>query len=114
MTPLPTGLLMLLVLAMPIAAIAWTVTHEDIFREPRDYFVKRSEDAKSLVARKFFYLLTCEYCFSHWVTLGVLLLTGFRLLYDDWRGYARQRLLAGVGREPLHEPLRTAAPGHPK
>jgi hypothetical protein len=78
---------MLIVLALPIAAIAWTVTHEELFREVREYFVKRSEDASGIVARKLFYMVTCEYCFSHWVTLGVLLLTGFRLLYDDWRGY---------------------------
>ncbi len=43
MTPLPGGLLVLLVLAMPVAAIAWTVTHEEIFREPRDYCVHRSQ-----------------------------------------------------------------------
>jgi hypothetical protein len=87
MTPLPEGLLVLLVLAMPIAAIAWTVTHEEIFREPRDYCLKRSHRAPTLPERKFFYVLTCEYCFSHWIALGVLALTGFKLLYDDWRGY---------------------------
>jgi hypothetical protein len=87
MTPLPEGLLMLVVLAMPIASVVWTITHEDVFREPREYFVKLSETARSFAVRKFFYLFTCEYCFSHWVTLAVLLMTGFRLLYDDWRGY---------------------------
>jgi hypothetical protein len=40
-----------------------------------------------LIQRKFFYLFTCEYCFSHYVTLLFLFLTGFRLLFDDWRGY---------------------------
>ena len=34
-----------------------------------------------------FYIFTCEYCFSHYVTILFLLLTNFRLLYDDWRGY---------------------------
>ena len=86
MTPLPAGLLVLLVLAMPVAAIAWTVTHEEIFREPRDYCVDRSQHAASLLARKLFYILTCEYCFSHWVALGMLALTDFRLVFDDWRG----------------------------
>ena len=38
-------------------------------------------------ARKFFYLFTCEYCFSHYITAGVVLLTGYRLLLNDWRGY---------------------------
>lgn len=87
MTPLPYGLFMLLVLAMPVACIAWTVTHEDILKEPREYCARRSTEARGFLARKFFYLFTCEYCFSHWVALGVLMATGFRLLYDDWRGY---------------------------
>jgi hypothetical protein len=87
MIPLPAGLLVLAVLAIPIACIAWTVTHEDIFKEPRDYCLRRSEKASTLLARKFFYIFTCEYCFTHYVTLFVLAVTQFRLLYDDWRGY---------------------------
>jgi hypothetical protein len=87
MIPLPAGLLVLAVLAIPIACIAWTVTHEDIFQELRDYCARRSEKGSTLLARKFFYVFTCEYCFSHYVTLFVLALTQFRLLYDDWRGY---------------------------
>jgi hypothetical protein len=86
--PLSQSVLVLFVLAMPIASIAWTVTHEDIFKEPRDYCARMSRDARSLLVRKAFYLFTCEYCFSHWVTVGMLLLTGFRLVYDDWRGFA--------------------------
>jgi hypothetical protein len=81
-----SDLLTLLVLALPVAAIAWTVTHEELFREFHDYCETRSEKAKSFAARKFFYLFTCEYCFSHYVSAGVLLLTRFTLLYDDWRG----------------------------
>ena len=87
MTPLPGGLLVLFVLAMPVAAVAWTITHEEVFREVRDYCLRRSEDAPSLLARKFFYVFTCEYCFSHYVVVVVLLLSQFRLLFDDWRGY---------------------------
>jgi hypothetical protein len=87
MTPLPGGLLVLLVLAMPVAAIAWTVTHEEIFREPREYCANRSQRDGSIAVRKFFYVFTCEYCFSHWVTLATIAVTDFRLLYDDWRGY---------------------------
>jgi hypothetical protein len=37
--------------------------------------------------RKFFYLFTCEYCFSHYVTLFFVIVTRFTLLYDAWRGY---------------------------
>ena len=77
----------LLVLAIPIACIAWTVTHEEIFREPRDYCVDKSVKCQSLLERKFFYLFTCEYCFSHYVTLFFLILTDYKLLMLDWRGY---------------------------
>jgi len=80
-------LVALLVLALPVASIAWTVTHEEIFRESREWFVRRSKRSPTLWQRKFFYLFTCEYCFSHYVALALLALTRFTLLYDDWRGY---------------------------
>jgi hypothetical protein len=82
-----TDLLTLLILALPVAAIAWMVTHEELFRELHNYCVKRSEQGRSLPSRKFFYLFTCEYCFSHYVSAGMLLMTRFTLLYDDWRGW---------------------------
>ena len=74
-------------LAIPIACVAWTITHEEVFREPREFCVRCSQEAPSLWKRKFFYLFTCEYCFSHYVTLFFLLLTGYKLLLLDWRGY---------------------------
>ena len=77
----------LFVLAIPIACIAWTVTHEEIFKEPREYCVKKSQECRKLLERKFFYLFTCEYCFSHYVTAIFLFITEFKLLYEDWRGY---------------------------
>jgi hypothetical protein len=84
--PTGTELLQLLVLALPVAAISWTVTHEDLFREVHDYCVDRSKKAERLPIRKFFYLLTCAYCFSHYVSAAVVMATGFKLLYGDWRG----------------------------
>jgi hypothetical protein len=77
----------LVLLAIPIACVAWTVTHEEIFREPREFCAERSKSCRTLLARKFFYLFTCEYCFSHYVTVLFLFLTRYRLLLDDWRGY---------------------------
>ena len=77
----------LFVLAIPIACIAWTVTHEELFRQPRDWCVARSRTCKRMLSRKFFYVLTCEYCFSHYVTAVVLYVTGYTLLFDDWRGF---------------------------
>jgi hypothetical protein len=80
-------LVWLFVLAVPIACVAWTVTHEEVFREPREYCRRRSEEGQRLIERKFFYLFTCEYCFSHYVTLFFLFVTRYKLLLDDWRGY---------------------------
>lgn len=80
-------LVMLLLLALPVASIAWTITHEEIFREPHEWLVRKSKRSRSLWARKFFYLFTCEYCFSHWVTAALLVITRFTLVYEDWRGY---------------------------
>lgn len=76
-----------LILAIPVACVAWTVTKEEIFREPREFCIDKSKTAKTLAKRKFFYLFTCEYCFSHYVTLALLFITQFQLLYNDWRGY---------------------------
>jgi len=77
----------IVILSLIVASIAWTVTQEQIFEEPRNYARRKSEDSSSLLVRKFCYVWTCEYCFSHWVTLLVLLITGFQVLFDDWRGY---------------------------
>ncbi len=80
-------LVWLFILAIPVACIAWTVTHEEVFREPREFCLKKSRSCKTLLQRKFFYLFTCEYCFSHYVTIFMLLLTQYKLLYDNWVGY---------------------------
>lgn len=85
--PISTQILYLFILAIPIACIAWTVTHEEVFREPRDFCSRKSKDCRSLLQRKFFYLFTCEYCFSHYVTALMLLITGYKLFFNDWRGY---------------------------
>ena len=77
----------LLVLALPIASIAWTITHEEVFREPREFCQQKSQSCRRLLERKFFYVFTCEYCLSHYVTIFFLIVTRYRLLFDDWRGY---------------------------
>ncbi|MGI8813093.1 MAG: hypothetical protein ACR2IH_11305 [Pyrinomonadaceae bacterium] len=82
-----TQIFWLVILSITVASVAWTITQEDIFREWREALHEKSETASNILARKFCYVWTCEYCFSHWVTVLVLLLTGFRLLIDDWRGY---------------------------
>jgi len=77
----------LLLLAIPIACISWTVTHEEVFREPREWCKQRSQTSRRTLERKIFYLFTCEYCFSHYVVAAFLAITHFQLLYQGWRGY---------------------------
>ena len=81
------SLVALFVIAIPVACIAWTVTHQEIFREPREWCAARSKSASHLLVRKFYYVFTCEYCFSHYVTIGMLFLTRFTLVFEDWRGF---------------------------
>src|ERR1700722_745049 len=77
----------LLLLALPVACVSWTITHEEVFREPRDFCKDRAERCRPLLVRKFFYLFTCEYCFSHYVAAFFLVVARFQMLYLGWRGY---------------------------
>lgn len=85
--PLGTQVAWLFVLAIPVACVAWTVTHEDIFLEPRDFCATRSERCRHWYQRKFFYLFTCEYCFSHYISAVFVIVTGYTLLLPGWRGF---------------------------
>ena len=89
--PIGHHVLLLFLFAIPVACVSWTVTHEEIFREPREWLVARSQVSRSIVSRKFFYVFGCEYCFSHYITIGMLFMTRFTLVFEDWRGY----LIAG-------------------
>lgn len=81
-------MLLLLQLSLLIAVIARTVTQEEVFKELKDHCVRCHKDhTRPLHYRKFYYLFTCQYCFSHWVSLGVIVLTNYHFLYNDWRGY---------------------------
>ena len=85
--PLPEQVVYLFILAIPIACVAWTVTHEEVFREPREFCQRCSQTSRRTLIRKFFYLFTCEYCFSHYIAAAFLIITRFQLLYPGWRGY---------------------------
>lgn len=79
-------LIWLFILAVPIACITWTITHEEIFREPREWCIKCSQNKPTIIERKFFYLFTCEYCCSHYVTIIFLVISDYKLLLSGWRG----------------------------
>ena len=80
-------LIRLFVLAIPIASIAWTVTREEVLHEWRQLCEENSKSCRRVFARKFFYVFTCEYCFSHYVTAAFLVFTRFKLLAPGWLGY---------------------------
>jgi hypothetical protein len=82
-----TQLLWLFILSGVVACLAWTVTHEAVFEEVRGWFARQSENrARPWWVRKWFYLFTCEYCFSHYVSAGVVAVTGYHLLLPGWVG----------------------------
>ncbi len=80
-------LIVLVLLAVPVASVSWTMTHEEVFAEWRNWCVGKSKRCRKLYQRKFFYLFTCEYCLSHWISLIAIIATGFRLVEQDWRGF---------------------------
>ena len=84
--PLSTQIVWLFVLAAPVSCVAWTVTHEEVFGELHEWCVRRSRQCQRIYSRKFFYLFTCEYCFSHYVAAAVVAFSGFRLLMSGWVG----------------------------
>jgi hypothetical protein len=84
--PLSRQFSFLLMLGLVVACVTWTVTHEEVFREPREFCKNKSQNCKPLYQRKFFYLFTCEYCFSHYVAAAILFLTRFEMLYRGWLG----------------------------
>ena len=51
-----------------------------LIREPREWCQRQRRTCQRLVARKFFYPVTCDFCFSHYVIAGFLVLTHFTLL----------------------------------
>ena len=79
--------LYLALLALPVAALSWSVTHEDILREPREFCQRQSEHCRNMLVRKFFYIFTCEYCLSHYVAIVFIAVTKFKFLLDWWMGY---------------------------
>ena len=80
-------IVVLFVLAIPVACVSWTITHEEIFREAREFCVGRSQSCRRMYERKLFYVFTCEYCLSHYVTAALLIITRYKLVFDSWQGY---------------------------
>ena len=78
----------LLLIALPIACASWTVTHEEVFREPREYCKDKSQNCKSTADAEVFLPLSPVSIASVTTSrLSFLIVTRFRMLYGDWRGY---------------------------
>src|SRR6185369_14382980 len=77
----------LFVLSLAIASVSWTVTQEELLRGFREYAERQAQCAGSALRRKFFYLFTCHYCFSHYVAVFFIAITGYKLLMPNWTGY---------------------------
>jgi hypothetical protein len=76
----------LFIIALPMAAIAWTVTQEELFREFNERSLNSSEKCRQIYQCKFFYVFSYDFRFSHCVTAAFLILTRYGLLFSDWRG----------------------------
>lgn len=77
-----------LILSIPVACIAWTVTQEEVFQEFRDFLSRyRTRHRQSWWRRKLAYMPTCPYCLSHYIAAMLIVLLRFKMLADDWRGY---------------------------
>jgi len=85
---LATQLLEAIILALPVACVAWTFTQEEVFKEVQDTLKGYQRDyAHSTWRRKLAYLPTCPYCASHYVAAVFLAMFQFKMVADDWRGY---------------------------
>jgi len=63
------------------------VTHEEVSaRRTKLGGQRMSQGRRALPQRKFFYLFTCEYCFSHYVAAPTLRARHFRLPSSGRRG----------------------------
>src|SRR5665213_3346863 len=97
--------LSLFIIALPIASIAWTIAHEEVVRELRDICLRKSKTCKRIYECTFFYLFTCEYCFSRYVT-AAFLISHLQASFSGLARISHRRLYLGLGGERLHEPLR--------
>ncbi|HEX7446056.1 MAG TPA: hypothetical protein VF306_00845 [Pirellulales bacterium] len=89
-------------LAAPVAILVRAFTTEEIGREPREYCSQRQacyrdrrgadcslvDRAWCFVLQKLFYMPTCDFCLSFWVSLAVVWLAEYQIFFSDWRGSA--------------------------
>lgn len=80
-------LLAVVALALPVACVSWTFTKEEIFKELREWLCKKLKNRAGWICEKITYLITCHYCFSHWITALILIAYPVKLAAENWFGY---------------------------
>jgi hypothetical protein len=78
-----------IIIGAMVAVFSWAATKEEVFSDLRkNYFQPWCKDhTLPYLVRKVCYIPTCEYCFSFWFTLLMMLVFRHQVWYDDWRGY---------------------------
>ncbi len=76
-------------LVFAVATVAYTVTSTRIFRAPRSWIVRQSWDAERGENGYLGELVSCPYCFSHWVSFVLAGVYGLNLVHSgigilDW------------------------------
>jgi hypothetical protein len=78
--------LLLFLLAIPVACASWTITHEEIFKELHEFCLHHSQSCKRIYQQ----ILLCvdvRILPESLCDAALLIITEYRLVYDSWRGY---------------------------
>jgi len=83
-----------LILAIPTACVAWTISETEVFRDAREALARWAQARnvgdcrgwRKWIRCKLSYLPTCYYCTAHWVGLLFFACHPFALLSDGLRG----------------------------
>jgi hypothetical protein len=75
-------ILTIIYLGIAAGFISLTITKSNFFESFRNFFFFRSE--KNIIMRFLHELVTCPYCFSHWVTLTMVAVWQPRLTNCGW------------------------------
>ena len=80
-----------LLLALPVACVSWTIVEAEITRDLREWLkgwaCRQGRGAtRAWLCRKLAYLPTCAYCSSHYVALAALALSPVHILNLGWQG----------------------------
>lgn len=70
----------LFALIFAVSTISYTVTSTRVFRALRDWIVQKTWDLELDEKGFFGEMISCSYCFSHWISYAVVLVYHIRLV----------------------------------